>query len=171
MPSRSLFDRISGPPRSGSSGLRDRNRSLSPGRPRVSDVSRPAPESIDRYVPGGGQRARSPLQSGRYAGREGRDGNGRRYEGRRDDSLRRDRRGAGPPRRDNAGANASNMGKDGRPRKTQQELDAEMEDYWGGGQEPTGGAGAGFGAGVDAMGPGGAINGPQAEDHDDMMIE
>jgi len=68
------------------------------GRGHRSDVTKPAPDNIDRYVPG--QRsARSPR---RNAGRRG---------------------GRSQPtdRRPNA-----------RPRKTQEELDQEMEDYWGG---------------------------------------
>ncbi len=109
------------------------------------------------------------------------------YDGRRDDSSRRDRdrRGGGPSRRDHNGAGSNNnTGRDGRPRKTQQELDAEMEDYWGGGnagQEGSSGGNAGFGVG-DAGGIGDAVMPPQAQgepangqqplvDNDDMMIE
>jgi THO complex subunit 4 len=113
-PKRSLFERIERP--------RDRgNRSLSPesdrehaagGRrrrghggaaSRRSDVTKPAPEHIDRYVPG--QRSPAP-----------RTGAGRRPGERRDDK-----------RRDGQGRQAAN----GRPKKTQEELDREMEDYWG----------------------------------------
>lgn len=97
----SLFDRVERP----------RDRSLSPGsdneprresgrrapRGRRSDVSKPAPSHIDRYVPG-------QSSSGRLAG------NGQR-ESERD---RSDRRMV-----------------NGRPRKTQDELDQEMDDYWG----------------------------------------
>ncbi|KAI9812319.1 MAG: hypothetical protein M1827_004768 [Pycnora praestabilis] len=101
-PSRSLFDRISSP------GRRARNRSSSPERPRLSDTSKPAPEGIDRYVPG--ERTRSPLPR-----RGGRDG-GRRPGARREESGRDGGR---------------KEARDGRPRKTQEELDAEMEDYWG----------------------------------------
>lgn len=78
---------------------------------RRSDVSKPAPEHIDRYVPG----HRSPTR---------RTGDGRRRGGqRRDDRNRRD--GQQQQQQQQRGAN-------GRPRKTQEELDQEMEDYWGG---------------------------------------
>ncbi|KAL2839909.1 hypothetical protein BJY01DRAFT_23064 [Aspergillus pseudoustus] len=63
---------------------------------RRSDVSKPAPENIDRYVPG----QRSPSR---------RTGGGRRQGENRE-----------PRPRGNA-----------RPKKTQEELDQEMEDYWG----------------------------------------
>ncbi|KAL4870334.1 hypothetical protein BDV12DRAFT_166161, partial [Aspergillus spectabilis] len=68
---------------------------------RRSDVSKPAPENIDRYIPG--QRQHSPAR------RTG--GNPRRQGGGGDREPRR----TGNPR----------------PRKTQEELDQEMEDYWG----------------------------------------
>ncbi|KAH1766068.1 hypothetical protein KXX41_002771 [Aspergillus fumigatus] len=70
---------------------------------RRSDVSKPAPEHIDRYVPG----QRSPVR---------RSTNGRRQGERRDDRNRGEGR-----RNPNA-----------RPKKTQEELDQEMDDYWGG---------------------------------------
>ncbi|KAJ5099501.1 Nucleotide-binding alpha-beta plait [Penicillium argentinense] len=97
----SLFDRVGG---------RGHDRSLSPGG-RRSDVSKPAPEHIDRYVPGS-------QTSNRRDGRDARDAR----------RGRRDRR----PR--NANGNAENGGRRSnvRPRKTQEELDQEMEDYWGG---------------------------------------
>ncbi|KAL4888792.1 hypothetical protein BDV59DRAFT_134333 [Aspergillus ambiguus] len=65
------------------------------GRYRRSDVSKPPPDHIDRYVPG--QRSPGPRANGRRQG----GGDGRRTV-------------------------------NGRPRKTQEELDAEMDDYWGG---------------------------------------
>lgn len=77
------------------------------GRYRRSDVSKPAPEHIDRYVPG--QRRSPGPRAGGGASNGRRQGGG---EGRR----------TGNPR----------------PRKTQEELDAEMDDYWGAG----GGTGA-----------------------------
>lgn len=80
---------------------------------RRSDVSKPPPEGIDRYVPG--MRGRSPPR--RRARSEDMRG-GRRLGGRRDE-----RGGAGSGR---------GTGRDGRVRKTQEELDAEMEDYFGG---------------------------------------
>ncbi|KAI9772741.1 MAG: hypothetical protein M1840_000336 [Geoglossum simile] len=101
-PSRSLFDRITGP-------ATTRSRSYSPDRSSIrhSDVSKPPPGHIDRYVPG--QRTRSPMPPRRGGG------GGRRPGARRDERER----GSG------------RLGKDGRPRKTQEELDAEMEDYFG----------------------------------------
>lgn len=106
-----LFDRVERPGRS--------SRSLSPGvdggdgyrRGRRSDVSKPAPDGIDRYVPG--SRQRSPRRGGGGGGRRsGRDG------------------------RENRGRGERN-GRDGRPRKTQEELDQEMDDYWGGNNATT----------------------------------
>jgi THO complex subunit 4 len=105
-----LFDRVERPERD--------SRSLSPGgeegtdgsrrRGRRSDVSKPVPDGIDRYVPG--SRQRSPRRGGGGGRRTGRDG--------------RDNRG----RNERGGRRTA----DGRPRKTQEELDQEMEDYWGG---------------------------------------
>ncbi|KAL8911630.1 MAG: hypothetical protein Q9171_003237 [Xanthocarpia ochracea] len=118
-PSKSLFDRIDDPRFGSRSRNRGgRSRSRSPGKPRRSDVSRPAPDGVDRYVPSpvGGtsrMRSRSPRRRGRDA-----DGRGRGRGG--------ERRGGG---RENAGA---------RPRKTQEELDKEMEDYWGPAGQPNG---------------------------------
>ena len=123
--------------------------------PRLSDVSRPAPEHIDRYVPSHrrGQRSRSPVASGRRRGGDGGGGGGRRPGARREQNDRGEERRA--------------TGRDNRPRKTQEELDAEMEDYWGSkgeaaaaangptqaeaatGQAPTASATAGTGAGDD----------------------
>ncbi|KAL8673876.1 MAG: hypothetical protein Q9168_001696 [Polycauliona sp. 1 TL-2023] len=117
-PAKSLFDRIDDPRFGNGSGSRSRNRggrsrSRSPGKPRRSDVTRPAPEGVDRYVPssGGGPsrvRSRSPRRRGGDAGgreRGGRGGGERRGGGGRDSGVR--------------------------PRKTQEELDQEMEEYWG----------------------------------------
>ncbi|KAL8770002.1 MAG: hypothetical protein Q9209_004249 [Squamulea sp. 1 TL-2023] len=118
-PPKSLFDRIDDPRFGSRSRNRGgRSRSRSPGKPRRSDVSRPAPEGVDRYVPppGGGSsrmRSRSPRRRGVDVGGRGRGRGG-------------ERRGAG---RENAGA---------RPRKTQEELDKEMEDYWGPAGQPDG---------------------------------
>lgn len=106
-PVRSLAERITRPP--------GRSRSASP--IRHSDVSGPPPSNVDRYVPGQGRRgrdSRSPAPR-----REGRRPGARRERG----GERRGGRGGGD--------RADRVAKDGRPRKTQQELDAEMEDYWG----------------------------------------
>lgn len=86
---------------------RRRGRRGGAARNRRSDVSKPAPDHIDRYVPG--QRSSSP------------------------------RRAANGGRRQGGGASRDNRGSDGRrtvngrPRKTQEELDQEMDDYWGAG--------------------------------------
>ncbi|KZF23067.1 RNA-binding domain-containing protein [Xylona heveae TC161] len=111
-PARSLFDRVSSPSATGGRRRRD-DRSASPSRPRRSDVTKPAPSNIDRYVPGQRRSSRSPV---RRRGGRGRGGRGR-GEGERAEGVRR-------------------------PRKTQEELDAEMDDYWGG-KEEAGGATAG----------------------------
>ncbi|KAK9794531.1 hypothetical protein SCARD494_05601 [Seiridium cardinale] len=97
LPGRSLADRITVP-----SG---RSRSYSPGIDR----------SIDRYVPAGGRRSRSPIPRRRGGGR----GDGRR-PGQRREGGGRDAREAG-----------ERKGREGRPKKTQEELDAEMADYFG----------------------------------------
>ncbi|KAL4817139.1 hypothetical protein BDW67DRAFT_160745 [Aspergillus spinulosporus] len=104
-PKGSLFDRVERPrdarslsPESRSesaegAGRRRRRRGGGGGSYRRSDVSKPAPDHIDRYIPGQPAPAR-------------RTGGGRRQgEG---------RRGGNP-----------------RPKKTQEELDQEMDDYWG----------------------------------------
>ncbi|KAI1416797.1 RNA-binding domain-containing protein [Hypoxylon sp. FL1857] len=78
-----------------------RPRSLSPRR--NSDRNR-----VDSYVPGRGGRSRSPLPRQR---------GGRRPGARRE-------RGAGTP------TERERVGRDGRPKKTQEELDAEMADYF-----------------------------------------
>ncbi|TID23374.1 Carboxypeptidase Y A [Venturia nashicola] len=117
-PTRSLFDRIERP-----SGTRARSESPDRSRRRVdnrrSDVSKPAPENIDRYVPGGG---RSELHN------DSRRRSPRRGEGRRGD--RAGRRPGERRRRSPAKDEAGHVIVQGRPRKTQEELDAEMADYW-----------------------------------------
>ncbi|KAI9726920.1 MAG: hypothetical protein M1828_000268 [Chrysothrix sp. TS-e1954] len=109
---RSLFDRISEPaPR--------RRRSESPNARRVV-TRRPAPDNIDRYVPDENRRSRD-TSSTRPRGRDGGGRGGRRPGARRDDSGRPDRG------RDEEGRPM----RGGRPRKTAEQLDAEMSDYWG----------------------------------------
>ncbi|KAI1430309.1 hypothetical protein F5Y12DRAFT_723129 [Xylaria sp. FL1777] len=81
-----------------------------PSRPLADRITRPRSLSpndrgIDRYVPEGGRRSHSPRprRRGRRAG----------------------------ARRDNGGESTGRpAGRDGRPKKTQEELDAEMEDYF-----------------------------------------
>lgn len=110
-PPRSLFERIT-----------PRTRSESP--IRHSDVSKPPPTNVDRYVPGRGSRSRSPRpRGGRGDGRR----DGRRPGARRE---RGDRNGGG--------RGGERLARDGRPRKTQEELDAEMDDYFGGGNKQNG---------------------------------
>lgn len=117
---KSLFDRIEAP------SSRSRRRSQSPMeeveadrggrraprggglRDRRTDTTKPPPENIDRYIPGQRDSRSSSHRGGRRPGE------------------RRER-----PARDGDGPKTSN----GRPRKTAQELDAEMDDYWGGAQE------------------------------------
>lgn len=126
---RSLFDRIEAP-------ARNRRRSESPveetrydsrdssqRRPRAtprdrrSDTTKPAPENIDRYVPGEGRRG------------------GRRPGERRE----RPAREGGAPTRSGA-----------RPKKTAEELDAEMDDYFAGVKDQNGSSAAqSNGAGAD----------------------
>lgn len=104
MPGRPLSERITVPD--------DRSRSNSPARDLEEEAAR---KGIDRYVPGGsGARSRSPMPQRR----------GRRPGGRRDAPRGQDNRGG-----DNRGGNRG-----GRTRKTQEELDAEMADYFNGGQ-------------------------------------
>ncbi|KAF2395577.1 RNA-binding domain-containing protein [Trichodelitschia bisporula] len=139
-PPRSLFDRIERPATSSRGGRGDRGRSASP--IRHSNVSKPAPEHIDRYVPGDDRR-RSPRRGTprgnlkRAGGPGGPGGAG----GRRQRSPRRD---------------TGEKTVQGRPRKTAEELDAEMEDYWG----AAGGGGAEQSTGHGA-----------ADADDDLMIE
>ncbi|KAJ5463072.1 RNA binding protein [Penicillium sp. IBT 31633x] len=106
-PRSSLMDRVERPrdgrslsPRSDDNADGGRRRR---GRGHRSDVTKPAPDNIDRYVPGQRSNQRSPNRRG--GGRRG---------GGRDNRQQTERR-----------SNA-------RPRKTQEELDQEMEDYWGG---------------------------------------
>lgn len=116
-----MFDRID----SGRAHLR---RSESP---RRSDVRGATPEGIDRYVPSRNgnrppRRSRSRSPPGR---RDGTRGIGRPRPGtRREDGGR----GLGTRPRNNEGRPVVG----GRPRKTAEELDAEMEDYWGSGNVP-----------------------------------
>lgn len=89
-----------------------RNRSRSPARDLEDEAAR---RNIDRYVPGGRrERDRSPIRGrGRERGRRpgtGRDRGRGNKEGNREGGER--------------------PGRDGRPKKTQEELDAEMEDYF-----------------------------------------
>ncbi|KAL6718863.1 hypothetical protein ACLMJK_003097 [Lecanora helva] len=107
-PGRSLFDRVEAPYR--------RSRSRSPGAPRRTNTEKPPPEGVDRYIPspGGSRFRRSRTRSPR-----------RKSPISRTRSPYRGRRRGGRDDRD-GGPRMVN----GRPRKTQDELDQEMEDYW-----------------------------------------
>lgn len=108
-----LFDRVERPKSPGSDTEDGPRRRRGGGRAQRSDVTKPAPDHIDRYIPG----QRSPAR------RNGGGGGSRRAGGR--DSRPRNAEGGG--------RRAAN----GRPRKTQEELDQEMEDYWGGNNADT----------------------------------
>lgn len=109
MPGRPLADRISAPG--------GRARSTSPRRRREDEDA--ARKGIDRYVPGG--RSRSPMPR-----RGGRGGGGRRPGARREVGRDSGREGG------NGESGRSGRGNP-RGKKTQEELDAEMADYFGGG--------------------------------------
>ncbi|KAL3588720.1 hypothetical protein FPOAC2_10879 [Fusarium poae] len=114
MPGRSLAERISSPG--------DR-RSHSPHRRRDDDDA--ARRGIDRYVPGQGSR-RSPMPRGRGQGQvQGRGQGGRRP------GARRDGREGGRDQEGGRGGRSNRASK-----KTQEELDAEMADYFGGDSAP-----------------------------------
>ncbi|KAH6606611.1 RNA-binding domain-containing protein [Trichoderma cornu-damae] len=118
MPGKPLSERVSAPG--------GRSRSLSP--PRRYDEEDAARRGIDRYVPGGGSRSRSPMPPRRGGRRPG----ARREGGGREQDAARGGRGGG------VGGRAARTNTP-RPKKTQQELDAEMEDYFnasGGAAEP-----------------------------------
>jgi len=156
-PSRSMFDRIDSsddvaPRRRGGGGRRD-DRSYSPRK------GLRVPEGVDRYEPGG-RDSRSPMPGRRGGG--GRERGGRRPGARREESGRGGGRGG---RRDD-GKPAGGP----RPKKTAEELDAEMEDYFGGGGG--GGAGAETNNGQQQNGGGAAPAAPAAVGDDDIdMIE
>lgn len=149
-PGRSLFERIEDPGRN--SARRDRSRS--PGAPRRTDTRKPPPEGVDRYVPGDRRsRTRSPVRRrrtrspvGRRRGSPGAVGG--RGRGRRDGGVRET--------------------VNGRPRKTQEELDREMEDYWGGQGK---GHGESNGATNGVMGNAAEVAAPAVIDEDiDMAL-
>ncbi len=106
IPGRSLFERIEDPGDrargNAMRGGRRRSRSRSPGAPRRTNTNKPAPEGVDRYVPP-------------------RDGRGSRRRRSRSKSL---------GRRERAPDDGRGKAVNGRVRKTQEELDREMEDYW-----------------------------------------
>ena len=157
-PARSLEDRISRdddmPRRRG--GRQERSFS-----PRKDRGGLRAPADVDRYVPGGrgGRDSRSPLPGG-----------GRPREGGRRPGERRERGGRGGGRGGRVDDEGRPAGGGRRPKKTAEELDAEMEDYFGGG----GGGAATNGGGAAASGGehgGGASAGAAGGNDDVDMIE
>ncbi|MCJ1307998.1 hypothetical protein MMC25_001648 [Agyrium rufum] len=137
-PAKSLFDRVEDPAgvAGGIRGRGDRNRSRSPGRRdrngdrdrnRREEMRSKVPEGVDRYVPEGDSRG---------GGRRDRHDDG---EGRQRDGGARggDRGGRGGTRRNRSRDEGGRKTVQGRPRMTQEELDREMEDYWGSGTPNT----------------------------------
>lgn len=135
MPGRPLAERISAP------GAGGRARSTSPRR-RVEeeDVAR---KGIDRYIPGGRSRSPAPRRGGTRGGRRP----GARRDGRDNNNNEGGRGGRGNPR----------------GKKTQEELDAEMADYFGGGGNDSAAA-----TGAPANG---AASAPAVANDDIDMIE
>lgn len=157
-PSRSLEERISRddddmPRRRG--GRQDRSFS-----PRKDSGGLRAPADVDRYVPGGrgGRDSRSPLPGG-----------GRPRERGRRPGERRERGGRGGGRGGRTDEEGRPMG-GRRPKKTAEQLDAEMEDYFRGGG---GGAAAhgGDAAASNGQNGGGAPAAAAAGTDDVDMIE
>jgi THO complex subunit 4 len=174
---RTLFDRIE-PPKGRRGG---RDRSASPDeynsydeaesrrhgsrrgddptiRDRRSDVTKPPPENIDRYVPG--------QSNGRNSSRRGEGRDSGRRPGERRERVNGTDRGRGGRDRSERSENGARM-VNGRPRKTQEELDAEMDDYWGTANTASGTA-------VEPVGKGSSQNAAPATatDPDDIeMIE
>ena len=152
-PARNAFDYVTPAPRSLADRITERSgrtRSMSP--IRHSDVSGPIPANVDRYVPGQHTRSRSPMPRRR----EGRPPGGRRERGERGD--RRGRGGRGEGR--GGGRGGDRVARDGRPKKTQEELDAEMEDYWGAKE-----------SGTDSAAPAATTAATTAGEDDIAMIE
>ncbi|KAL2122913.1 hypothetical protein VTJ04DRAFT_3368 [Mycothermus thermophilus] len=166
--SRPLAERITVP---GQQQGRDRDRSLSPGRGgrHRDDLSdeEARRRGVDRYRPRGGgggrggnsdgrlSRSRSPLPGG--GRRRGEGGGGRRS------GPRRDGAGGGRGRGGGGGGNA-------RPKKTQEELDAEMEDYFAS-MSGGGASGDANAAAPAAAASGGAAAAQGGGDEDVDMIE
>jgi THO complex subunit 4 len=150
-PSRSLFERIESAPRRG--GRQDRSFS-----PEKDNRHLRVPDNIDRYVPGQSRDSRSPIDGRRGGG--GRERGGRRPGARREESGRGGGRGG---RREDTGRAAGPRGK-----KTAEQLDAEMDDYFGG----NGSAAAyGVAAQTESVQNGGGAAPAVARDDDIDMIE
>ncbi|KAB5580324.1 hypothetical protein GE09DRAFT_1279262 [Coniochaeta sp. 2T2.1] len=115
VPGRSLADRITVP--------NNRSRSLSPGRSYDEGSSRRR-DDVDSYRPSGSRSprpSRGPRRDGGGAG-----GGGRRPGGRGEGRGRAPRGGGGG----GGERGGERTARDGRPRKTQEELDAEMDNYF-----------------------------------------
>jgi THO complex subunit 4 len=152
---RSLFERVDGAERrrraaaTATDDDEDDYEDDHAGARRRSNLRGPPPENIDRYVPGMDDTDGDgpPARGGR--GRRGTNGGGggRRGSPRRENGggQRRpgQRRGGGGGRGEERDAEGHPI-VHGRPRKTAEELDAEMADYWGGAApaEQNGAAGA-----------------------------
>lgn len=130
-PARSLFDRVDESERRRRAGALDDDDEgeQRPSNSRRSNVSKPAPDYIDRYVPG--QQDNDDMVDTDTNRRPGSSRQPRR-------SPRRDSRGRGGrrpgqrrPQHDPRDADG-HLVVQGRPRKTAEELDAEMTDYWNG---------------------------------------
>ena len=153
-PGRSLFDRID------DGGVRDRRR-----RSESPQVRKPR-DMLDRYVPPARRRSLSPEPRRAVGGGGGGGGGGGRRPGQRRDDSRRGtgargggrRRGGGRPGRDEEGHQLVG----GRPRKTADELDEEMKDYWNV-EEAVGQAGGAGETGMAGQGQGGQMNGSQLD--------
>ncbi|MCJ1290381.1 hypothetical protein MMC34_001917 [Xylographa carneopallida] len=156
-PGRSLFDRIEEPQ---DGRARERERSRSPGAPRRTDTRKPPPEGVDRYVPDGDggrlSRSRSPIRPrGRYDS-DRRNGD-------------RDTRGGGGRGRGGRSDGGRSM-VNGKPRMTQEELDRDMDAYWGSkdSNNPTSTSDTGAATnGTTTM----AVAAPAAVDEDIEMVE
>ncbi|KAM5437282.1 hypothetical protein McanMca71_001107 [Microsporum canis] len=120
MPKGSLFDRAERPRGRDSRSLSPEAETSGGRRDRRNNSKLAPPDNIDRYIPG----HRSPIRK-------------------HDSGRNRGRRGGREPRE---GTDSRTRGS-GRTKKTQEELDQEMEDYWG---KANAGADAATGAGADA---------------------
>ena len=157
MPGRSLFDRVEKPGNGRYGGGRSRSRS--PGVPRRTDTSKPPPDGVDRYVPsaGGSRQRRSRTRSPHRRSPIGRARSPIYGRGGRNRGEERER----GPRIVN-----------GRPRKTQEELDREMEDYWGSKVEENGtvNGGANPGKREEVVAPAVVEEEEEEDDDIDMII-
>lgn len=141
MPGRPLAERIS-----------------APGAGRKYDEDEAARKGIDRYVPGGRPRSRSPNPRRRNNNSNNNSNGGGRRPGARREAARRDEKDGGRGGRGNP-----------RSKKTQEELDAEMADYFTGNSNAGADNAAAGEATAAAPAEGDAPAQPQGDDID--MIE